>query len=167
MAYYERLGIEAVSAGVITMRKRDGPTHWFRADDAPEKMLGPSGDAIVQGFELMDFLQTVQDESALLDARLCISPDMLLERQYAPSAEGWQHMSSELKLGKGLGYSGKVDRYVEELLIACNGHTRLGDIITDMATVHNLDKERISPPFCDLVRRLIERGFLLPVSGGE
>lgn len=162
MAYYERLGIEAMSAGVITLRKRSGPIHWFRADDAPEKMLGPSGNALLQGFELMDFLQTVQDESALLDTRLRVSPDIFLERQYAPSLEGWQHVASDLRLGKGLAYSGKVDKYVEELLIACNGGNRLCDIIAEIADAHGVEKSSISQPCCDLVRRLIERGFLLP-----
>jgi methylase of polypeptide subunit release factors len=162
MAYYERLGIEGVSAGVITMRNREGPSHWFRAEDAPQKMLGPSGDAILRGFELTDFLQTIQDESALLDCRLRVSPDLVLESQYAPSEEGWKQTKSDLWLGKGLAYAGKVDRYVEDLVIACNGRTRLRDIVAKIAAASGAEPEKISEPCCDLVRRLVERGFLLP-----
>jgi len=162
MTYYERLGIESVSAGVITMRKTEGSSRWFRAEDAPQKMLGPSGDAVLRGFELMDFLQTVRDESALLDARLRVSPDIILESQYAPSEEGWQQTKSDLSIGKGLAYSGKVDRYVEDLVIACNGRARLGDIIAQLAAASGVEPQQISHPCCELVRRLIERGFLLP-----
>ena len=55
MAYYERGQIEAMSAGLITMRRRSSSPSWFRADDAPAKMLGPCGDNVVRLFEAQDF----------------------------------------------------------------------------------------------------------------
>jgi hypothetical protein len=69
MAYYEQLGIEAVSAGLITMRRRSGASNWFRADDAPVKMLGPCGEFVELGFGLTDFLEAYAEDSALLDSR--------------------------------------------------------------------------------------------------
>jgi SAM-dependent methyltransferase len=162
MNYYEHLGIESVSAGVITMRRRDGVSNWFRADESPDKMLGPSGDVILQGFGLRDFLETVQNDSRLLDARLHLSPEIRLKREYEPSAGGWKEVAAEVHLKKGLAYSGNADRYVTDLLITCDGQRRVGELLNGLADSSGVDRQKITAPFCEVVRRLIERGFLLP-----
>ena len=70
MVYYQELGIESIGAGLITMRKRKGKTNWYRADESPEKMIGPCGTSIARGFQLRDFLQMVQDDNELLNCCL-------------------------------------------------------------------------------------------------
>ncbi len=161
MNYYERLGIESVSAGMITMRRRKG-SNWFRADESPEKMVGPCGEVIVRGFELRDFLESVQDDSALLDTRLLLFSNLCLGRRYEPSADGWKEVAAQLDLNLGLAYVGKIDRYVADLVIACDGKKRLGELLNNLADSVGADRRKITAPFCDVVRRLIERGFLLP-----
>jgi len=41
--YYRELGIQAVSAGIITLRRSAAASPWYRAEDAPDKMIGPCG----------------------------------------------------------------------------------------------------------------------------
>jgi hypothetical protein len=162
MAYYEQQNIEAISAGLITMRRRSGRTNWYRADDGPEKMLGPCGEHIVRGFELRDFLEAVSDDSMLLSTRLGVSPDICLERQSAPSEEGWMEVVTNVHLTRGLAYTGSIDSYVAQLIMGCDGQRRLKDNLADMANSLGVDLEKIRPTFCGVVRGLIERGFLLP-----
>jgi hypothetical protein len=88
--YYDRLGIESFGAGLITMRRSEHGANWFHADESPDRMLGPCGDYLARGFELRDFLETVKDGRALLGCRLQYSPDMRLEQQFSPSAQGWK-----------------------------------------------------------------------------
>lgn len=162
MSYYEKQGIEAVGAGSITMRRSQDHRNWFRAEDVPEKMLGPCGDNVVQGFELRDFLETMHEDSMLLQMCLRVSPDVRLERQSTPSPEGWVEVSAHLRLAQGLAYIGDVDPYIANLIIGCNGQRPLCDLLTDMAASLRVDPVSITRTFCNIVRRLIERGFLLP-----
>ncbi len=162
MAYYEKQGIDAIGAGLITMRRISDRANWFRADDAPEKILGPCGGYILRGFELRDFLETVRDDAALLNTRMRVSPDVRLERQSVPSAEGWVDAVADLHLTRGLAYSGRIDPYVANLVVACNGQRILRDLLANMATSLKVDTGSITSTFCNVVRGLIERGFLLP-----
>jgi hypothetical protein len=162
MAYYEEMGIEAVSAGVITMRRRKGVPNWFRAGEAPERMAGQSGDAVLTGFALRDYLETVRDDSALLRERFRLPRSVLLEKRLEPSGEGWREASATLRLTEGLVYSGKVDRSAQELLAACDGRKRLDEILKGIADSLGADATTIAAPCCGVVRRLVEKGFLLP-----
>jgi SAM-dependent methyltransferase len=162
MDYYEKLGIEAVSAGVITMRRAAGRLNWYRCDDGPEKMLGPCGDSVLRGFELRDFLDTVREDSALLDARTRVSPDVRLRRQSEPSPEGWVDVSTEIHLTRGLAYSGSIDPYVANLTVGCDGRRPLRELLAEMAASLGKSEAEIASAFCVVVRGLIERGFLLP-----
>ena len=162
MAYYEQNHIAAVSAGLITMRRRTAEKNWFRADDGPEKMLGPSGEDIVLAFGLRDFLENVRDDSKLLDTRLRVSPDIRLERQSVPSEKGWMEVVSRVQLTRGLAYTGNIDSYVADLFMRCDGRQQLRDLLAEMANAIGVSLEQIEPTFCDVVRGLIERGFLLP-----
>jgi SAM-dependent methyltransferase len=161
-AYYQQKKIAAVSAGLITMRRASGRPNWFRAEDGPEKMLGACGPYIARGFGLRDFLETVQDDSTLLNTCLRASLDIHLDRRFAPSPEGWAEVGTQLHLTRGLAFTGNIDSYVAKMVMACNGRRRLTDLLGDMAVALGRDPAEISPHFCHLVRGLIERGFLLP-----
>lgn len=162
MAYYEQGQIEAMSAGLITMRRRSSSPSWFRADDAPAKMLGPCGDNVVRLFEAQDFLETARDDRVLLEARLCISPDVRWEQHCMPSAQGWQITTSHVCLGRGLAYTGDMDPYAAHLVVRCDGKRPLRDILSDFATTVGSTMENFTPACLGVVRRLIAYGFLAP-----
>lgn len=160
--YYGQQRIEAISGGLITIRRRPDAVNWFRADDAPEKMLGPVGDGVQQGFELHDFVLATRDDRSLLDHRLRISPDVRLEQRLEPSADGWTMIEARLELARGLAYSGNVDPYMANLLTRCDGKRPLRDLLSELAASLDEDADKISAGFLEVVRRLIQRGFLLP-----
>ena len=54
--YYRQQGIEAISDGVITLRKRSGTANWLRIDDTPQR-IGPCGASVEAGFAAVDFLR--------------------------------------------------------------------------------------------------------------
>lgn len=162
MDYYDKQGIDAMSAGLITMRRSSSHANWYRADDAPPQMLSPCGDHVMRGFQLQDFLKTVNDDPALLNARLRVSPDVRLERSARPSVEGWVDEKVQLALTQGLTYSGNVDTHMANMIVKCDGRKPLNDMLTEMAHSLSADPAKITPTFCKLVRNLVERGFLLP-----
>ncbi|SPD72773.1 putative Methyltransferase small [uncultured Desulfobacterium sp.] len=161
MEYYKGQGIDAVSAGTITMRRSGKHPNWFRGDDSPEKMLGPSGDHVMRGFEQRDFLETVQDDDALLNSRLSVASDVCLERQSSPSTDGWIDNIIMIHMTKGLAYSANIDPFIANLLIGCNGKQQLRDLMNNMAASLSADPKDIRPAFCTIARGLIEKGYIL------
>jgi hypothetical protein len=166
LSYYEGKGINAVSAGVITMRRTDRHSPWFRADDAPRSMIGPAGEAIARGFELRDFLETARDDASLLEARFLLSPDAALECRQKPVPGGWQDTTRTLSLERGFNYSGRIDHFVEHILTACDGQRQLSDVLGSIAGMPGIDLGKVKETFCGVVRSLIEHGFLLPGNSG-
>jgi len=162
VAYYDRERIEAISGGLITMRRVSGRANWFRADDGPEKMLGPAGEFVARGFELRDFLEQTRDDATLLGARLRVSPDARFEQCMKPCPEGWQVIESELRLARGLAYSGHVDPYMARMIARCDGRHPLDELVDGLASDVGKDKGEITSACLEIVRRLIEQGFLLP-----
>ena len=125
-------------------------------------MLGPCGDAIVQGFALRDFLESVPDDAQLLAARLRVSREARLNRLLEPASGGWADVSTELCLARGLVFSGSVDPYVANLVAACDGRKPLGELLAEMVASLGKNPVDLGPALCRVVRSLIERGFLLP-----
>ena len=160
--YYEQQGIEAVSGGLITMRRRSGGSNWYKTDDGPEKMLGPAGNDVALLFSLHDFLDANRDDNRLLGRKLRVSPDVRLQQSFAPSDEGWSVTESHLERCSGLAYSGNADPYIARLMARCNGQHSLAELLGEMAASLGNQPDQLAAALLDVVRRLIERGFLLP-----
>ena len=166
MMYYKKQKIEAMSAGLITLRRSmSGRASWFRAEDGPEKTIGPCGDDILQGFALRDFLESVSDDAVLFDTRFQVSPDVRLNQELRPGNKGWQNESIRLERVKGLPYAGNIDPYVAALLGRCDGTRPLGSFLKEMGDeFQEIDCTVLPEVAARVVRVLIERGFLIPKS---
>jgi len=162
MDYYRELGIEAISAGLITMRRRSGARNWFRADEAPAKMIGAAGEFVELGFALTDFLTTRPSDSDLLDTPLLVSPEVRLEQTWAPGEQQMVEEGATLQLVRGLAYAGKVDPLMARLVFHCDGQRRLGELVAEVAEALGTEPATIEPQVCNLLRQLIQQGFLLP-----
>jgi SAM-dependent methyltransferase len=162
LSYYEDQRIERVGGGVINMRRRSGGDNWFHADDGVETMFGPGGEYILKGFAARDFLEGAKDDAALLGATFTLSQDTRLVQQKLPSAEGWMMEVSEIHLSRGLAQKGRIDPYVETLLIGCDGTRPLEALIREMAEALAVETSEIVSAACALVRDFVLRGFLLP-----
>ncbi len=164
MAYFAREGIEAISTGLLTMRRSSLRSNWFRAEDGPEKSYGLIGDDILRGFEAYDLLERDGDDRAFLNSRLSLGPDVRLEQRLEPSAKAWRVVDAQLHRTRGLGYSGKVDPDTAELLLKCNGERQVGELLNDVAARRNVSLESILHAYLPVLRRLVSRGFLRPTS---
>ncbi len=162
LGYYENQQIERVGGGVINMRRRSGGHNWFHADDGVETMFGPGGEYILTGFAARDFLDGVLDDAALLGTSFILSPHARLVQQKTPSTEGWMMEESELHLARGLSQKGRIDPYVETLLIGCDGSRPLETLVREMADALGVGTSAIESAACALVRDFTARGFLLP-----
>jgi len=164
MAYYEREKVESICTGLIMMRRTSGRANWLRIDDAPDDITEAYGDIVLRGFDLRDFLESASGDEALLNTKLVTSTDVRLMQQSEWTPQGWRVVGGQLVHVKGLRYTGNVDPRVAGLMSRCDGTHTLLELLLPLAEGLKVDVERVIAASLPLVRQLIERGFLLPVS---
>lgn len=158
MDYYAEQGIEAISAGLITLRKTGGGgPNWFQADDAPARMLGACGGAVAHAFAARDFLLQTQEASVLENLPLRIAPSALLETRFIPTEEGWELQKSSLRLTEGLAYEQEIPPAFASFLAQCREGIPPGELLDALAP-----DPGTRAFFLDGIRLLIAQGFLLP-----
>lgn len=160
MAYYEKSGIEAITGGVITLRKRAGQ-NWVRIDEVPDRKLGDAGLAVERVFAAQTFLSTASDQ-ALLAARLRLSPDARMHQACEPTPEGWGISSTRIDFAEGIGYTGEADMFLVQLLGQATGARPIGAVLTELAARVGADPQALLPGAIPILKRLVEQGFLLP-----
>jgi methylase of polypeptide subunit release factors len=158
--YHRSMGIEAVSEGVISLRKRAGGKNWINMDDTPPR-VGACGSSVERLFVATDFLFETQADETLLDARLRLSPDVRWEQKLRPSADGWDVWHSQLYIGAGLAYRGDATRHGLALVELCDGRRTLREVVAGLGTA--VGHPMPVPQVLTVVRQLVEQGFLLPV----
>ena len=163
MQYYDDLGVETIDAGLVTMRKSNGSSApWFRAEDTPDTMTFPAGEEIARRFEAEDFLRSHPGDEALLATSFRLAPDVRLDQQSQPGADGWELASNQLRRIEGLHWSGNVDLAGASVLGRCDGTRSMADLLADLAEALGPDAEKLSASWPATVRRLVQFGFLAP-----
>ena len=160
MAYYRQNGIEAVSLGLVSLRRRTGPRNWVRIEDGP-KPAGPIGNDVVTGFRLRDFLDG-SDDRALLASRLAAAPDLRLVQRYEPRDGGWGPTESVLSREAGIPARGAADPYVATLVARCTGRRPLAELVAELAASMGRSPAEVAPPLLGVVRQLVLQGILVP-----
>jgi SAM-dependent methyltransferase len=85
--YYRSAGIEAISEGMVLLRRRSGVANWVRAIEVPGNPTGPAGDHVIRLFEARDR----RDEAAL-------------STRFKP-APGLKPARSSIEVENGVGFS--------------------------------------------------------------
>ncbi len=161
LSFYQAKGLEAVSTGLIAMRRVSGRPGRIRIEEAPEGVSGPFGDFVALGFELHDYANAVSDE-ALLEEKLRVSALVRLDETCEWSAKGWQPTSARIRLARGLPYASPIDFRLAGLVARCDGERTVRELLVELAAATNSELDRITPNILGLLRQLVERGFLLP-----
>ncbi len=162
MEFYMSERITAIHSGAIAMRRRDGD-NWIRMDDGPERARSEFGDAVLRAFEHGDYLQHM-DDAALLDQCLRVSPDIHLIERCDWTPQGWRADAAQLRFHRELEYIANVDQHIAKLVARCTGEQTARDLIAQLASEAGIEQERLESACLHLVRGMLERGFLLPLS---
>ncbi len=163
LAYYARERIEAVSTGLIAIRKA-GRGNWLRIEDAPEGNSGPFGEYVLRGFGLRDLLEAATADEALLALKLRVAEGARLDHVCEWEDASWRIRSAKIRLAQGLQYEGNIDLRLAGMVALCDGTRTLGEVLEKTATALGEDLRRITPNCLALMRQLIERGFVLPAA---
>lgn len=162
MQYYQRMRVVAVHGGMIALRRRSGQ-NWIRWQDVAATPKEPFGDFVLRGFENRDFLDAHRDEQ-LLNQKPALSPDAQLIQSYRQQQSGWETASLRLHLARGIPASIGIQPLVAGFIAQCDGSRAVRDLIRDLAEKVNASGEQVEKECLQIIRKLLEQGFLLPSS---
>jgi hypothetical protein len=161
MTYYEQESIDKVGTGIITMRRRTAPRNGFWITQEIDGIDVFTGEAIERGLRLRDFLSETSAED-LLDTRLQIVPEAVIESLSRSDGDGWKMERTILRHGRGLRYAGNLDIHIARLIGQCNGRKPLRQLIDELAGSLGVESDKILDSALAAISNLIERGFVLP-----
>lgn len=160
MHYYERHGIEAISGGLLVLRRRDAARPWLCIDEATDAS-GPCGAEVELGIVLRDWLDAT-DDRALLDSALTLSRRVQLHQQCRPDAEGWKVEQTELRLLAPLVQAMRMDPALAMLALRLDGRTPLRAAADWLAERSGMAAEAARPLCAAFARELVRRALALP-----
>jgi hypothetical protein len=161
--YLERLGIETIAHGAVIMRRRSGGRNWTRKDQVSLDRLEHAGEHVLRVLGSQDYLETLEDERALLDASFSLVEPHHLEQKLVCRDGGAELQQTVLALDEGLGFRIGLDLHTTRLLPLLDGSRPLRDALAQRIAELELgdeDAARFRTAALPVVRRLIELGFL-------
>jgi SAM-dependent methyltransferase len=164
-AYYQRLGIQALSLGAVVLRRRSSDRNWIRADELPETFVDSCSDHILRIAQAEDHLAAHANDEDLFAETFRMTEDQQV-RQTFVSRDGQLLLDQvEAQLTRGLRLRGVLGPAVMQLLARCDGHRTLDQIAVQLAQAARSPAEEIRQQVGPLVRQLLSCGFLVPVGG--
>ena len=160
MNYYRERGVEAIHNGLVAMRRRSGQ-NWTVIEDMQTTPNDAFGALVLHQFEARDFLQTHQSDESMLEVRPKLSPHARLEQVLKQEARIWTPTSMTLRLVKGFPFSLSVQPLVAEFLGNCDGKQTLAELAHQLSGRTKAPALQVQKECLTIVRKMIERGFLL------
>jgi methylase of polypeptide subunit release factors len=160
MAYYRERNVEAIHDGIIAMRRRSGH-NWTLIEEAKEIPKDPFGESVLMTFTARDFLRLQATDEQLMEAKPRLAPHCRLEQFFQPGEGRWQPTTLNLRLLKGIPFFIGLQAPVAGFLTAFNGTRSAGELIKEFAGQVDAPLEQVQTECLGVIRKLIERGFLL------
>jgi len=161
MAYYRERNVEAIHDGIIAMRKRSGK-NWILIEEIAETPKDSFGESVLGIFTARDFLAAHADDDQFSAAKPRLSPHVRLEQFFQPNEGQWHPASLNLRLTKGLPFFVGLQAPVAGFLTGFDGKHTVAELIQGFARQVDAPFEKVQSECLGIIRRLLERGFLLP-----
>ena len=154
--YFDRLGIEAVGLGWLTLR-RTGRTPSVRIEDWPHPVEQPIAPALDAGLQAVDRLAALTDDE-ILAARWRLADAVVEETTGQPGAADPEHVV--FRQQRGFRRAVALDTATAGILGACDGELPLGRIVGSVAGLLDADEATLSRDTVARVRMLGVEGWL-------
>lgn len=162
MGYYRHRGVEAIHSGLIVMRRRTGQ-NFVRIEEVPPTPSGNLGEMIMATFAAHDVLRQNESDESLLNLSPRLADHVRLEQFCKPADGQWRAESLNLRLTSGFAFHVPMQPLVADFLVMCDGTRTAGSAIRDFAAKAGAPIEKVQPECLSMIRRLIERGFMVGV----
>ena len=160
MAYYRDRGVCAIHDGMIVMRRRSGK-NWVRIEEISKTPNGDLGELVLSTFAAHDLLLELVDDDKLLATRPKLVEHVRLEQVSNQVGDHWHAESLTLRLTRGFPFHWTVQPLVVEFLATCDGTRTASNAIDTFAEAANAPVETVRRECLAMIRKLIERGFMV------
>lgn len=162
LGYYRRAGIEAISWGLVALRRRSDGANWIRAIESPGGPSPGAGEHVERLFTGKDYLRGLSDDGALLDEVFVPIEGTRFERRsvWPSSSDSPDH--TLVKLPRNLGFAARIETGAAEVVLRCDGTRRLRDVAAATARELGREEGELREASMAGVKRLLELGFLTP-----
>ena len=154
--YFDRLGIEAVGLGWLTLR-RTGRTPSVRIEDWPHPVEQPIAPTLAAGLDAVDRLSEMDDDHVLA-TRWRLADDVVEETTGRPGAADPEHVV--FRQQRGFRRAVALDTATAGILGACDGELTLEQIVGSVATLLEVSAEALTRETVERVRTLVLDGFV-------
>jgi len=156
--HYVEEGIESISSGMLTLRKRTAQNNWFTIHQIAHGD-GQCGHSIKRRFESIDYLNSIGSAQALLSKRICIAPDAGISDLNQPAPDNAPEAKATIRFTSGLLFSELISESTELFIRQCIENRTVDEAIrhVEAASATPVDKNRL---FNEL-HKLIGMGFLI------
>ena len=162
-AYFEEIGVEAISWGALILRRRDGDNWFFPYSSTTDRITGAS-EQVLRLCAAQDYLAATTDEQ-LAEAVLELVPEHHVEQSLRLGGGGALVERNVLRLDQGLRFEVSIDQSTERLLSLLDGERKLERLLEEATdTVPDVTVEAFAGMALPVVRRLIELGFVVPAA---
>lgn len=164
VGYLRGAGVERIGYGAVVLRRRSGASNWVRTDELPLDRLEAAGEHTLRVFAAADLLSGLDDVRALIDETLVLVGTHRLEQELVVRDRGPEVESQTLELTDGLRFRAGLDRYAAALMRQLGSPRPLREALEHAGTelgLANRDRDRYSTAALEVVRRLLELGFLV------
>jgi methylase of polypeptide subunit release factors len=155
--------ILGIGMGLVTIRRTGSGTPVVVCEEVPQVIEQPSGPHIRSWLDRQRWLAEHTDEQ-LLDRRLIVGEDVVLATTSVPDAYGWSAQERTLRQQRGLRWEVDTDEAIAALLAGCSGEQPLGAVLAVVAAGVGAAAADVARAALPVVRDLVGRGFLRPVS---
>jgi predicted RNA methylase len=163
MNYYRQRGVEAIHDGLVVMRRRKG-SNWVRIEEVPKTPTGDLSSLVVSTFAAHDLIRALEKDEQLLAVRPRLAAHVRLEQICEAAGGRWHAESLTLRLTSGFPFHLTVQPLVAEFLATCDGSLTADEAIQAFALVANAPLEAVTSECLAMLRKLIERGFIVVAS---
>jgi methylase of polypeptide subunit release factors len=162
LEYFESEGIGLIAFGCVILRRRAvaaGEQNWVRSTRMPGRRLQPAGKQIEQMFAAHDYLVRLADERQLLDERLRVAENVVLEQELRLGEDGWIMRTASVEIMTGMRFSAGLDDVTTALVLGLDGTRRVREALPRPDEAHS--QKELEEIALRVVRQMLEVGFLV------
>ncbi|GAA2561104.1 DUF7782 domain-containing protein [Pseudonocardia hydrocarbonoxydans] len=156
--WMDSAAVEAIGFGYLVLRRTDG-TPEVVVEDLLTEVADPLGPEVAGWLDRVDWLRAHPD---LLDTRLAVAPQVVLETFSTPGDEGWTDAGSAVARLDGPRWRHEVDGPAAALLAGCRGALPLRELLELLSFAHDRPVDELVAATLPAVRELVRHGLLVP-----
>ena len=162
LEYYRHRRIGRLALGAAILRKRTSRRNWIHCEDLAGAPVATEASGQIQRvFAAEDFLNESTGDDALLDCRVTLHRDYVIEQRLVAGEDGWISQSLVLVPEKGIQRRAAIDMRVLLLLSQCNGTRTLREIISAIGENDGTDLATAAAAGLPIARGLLRVGCLV------